>query len=422
MRLRSSCAGSLRAIGADVALRLLRRQVERAAEDRLDHRHHVGGFGDQRRALLEQAVGAFGARIERRARHGEDLAALFAAPCRAVISEPERRAASTTTTPSDRPEISRLRRGKSRARGSQPSGISRHGRAARAAMRFEQADMLGRIDAVVAAGEHRDRAGREARAMRGGIDAARQARDDARSRRSPRSRASRSANFTPARRGIARADDGDQRPRQHGGVAAHREQRRRVVDHAQARGIVRLAERDERDAACAARPSVRARPPRAEQMRPGRAAPPRRASSGRASSARRAPPKWLMSVAEGARADIVAADEAQPVEPLRVGQANAASRAGHVHGADGLLADRVLGAAHEPRDVGAVHDPTAAPSARRTAARRCGRPRATAATGVSGAGDQRGERRVARQRGDREPDRAEDRARPARRSPSSTPI
>ena len=38
---------------------------------------HVGGFRDQRRALLEQAVGAFGARIERRARHREHLAALL---------------------------------------------------------------------------------------------------------------------------------------------------------------------------------------------------------------------------------------------------------------------------------------------------------------------------------------------------------
>jgi hypothetical protein len=41
-----------------------------------------------------------------------------------VISEPERCAASTTTTPSEEPEIKRLRRGKSRARGTWPSGIS----------------------------------------------------------------------------------------------------------------------------------------------------------------------------------------------------------------------------------------------------------------------------------------------------------
>ena len=43
---------------------------------------------------------------------------------RAVMSEPERSAASTTTTPSDMPAMIRLRRGKSRARGSQPKAIS----------------------------------------------------------------------------------------------------------------------------------------------------------------------------------------------------------------------------------------------------------------------------------------------------------
>ena len=34
-------------------------------------------LSDRSRALLDQAVGAFGARIERRARHGKDFAALF---------------------------------------------------------------------------------------------------------------------------------------------------------------------------------------------------------------------------------------------------------------------------------------------------------------------------------------------------------
>jgi hypothetical protein len=42
---------------------------------------------------------------------------------RAVISEPDRVAASTTTVPSVMPAISLLRLGKSRARGSQPNGI-----------------------------------------------------------------------------------------------------------------------------------------------------------------------------------------------------------------------------------------------------------------------------------------------------------
>ena len=59
---------------------------------------------------------------------GEPGTAKTSRPCsaasRAVISEPERNAASTTMTPSARPEISRLRRGKSRLRGSRSSGIS----------------------------------------------------------------------------------------------------------------------------------------------------------------------------------------------------------------------------------------------------------------------------------------------------------
>ena len=41
------------------------------------HGHNVGRFGHRGRALLEQAIGAFGARIERRARHGKHFAALF---------------------------------------------------------------------------------------------------------------------------------------------------------------------------------------------------------------------------------------------------------------------------------------------------------------------------------------------------------
>ena len=49
-------------------------------------------------------------------------------PCsaamRAVISVPDRRAASTMTTPSETPEMMRLRRGKSLARGTKPGGCS----------------------------------------------------------------------------------------------------------------------------------------------------------------------------------------------------------------------------------------------------------------------------------------------------------
>ena len=75
MRARSSVAGLARrrrrASGSSAP------QIDRLAEDRAQHGDDVGGLGHQRRALLEQAVGAFGARIERRARHREHLAALF---------------------------------------------------------------------------------------------------------------------------------------------------------------------------------------------------------------------------------------------------------------------------------------------------------------------------------------------------------
>ena len=59
---------------------------------------------------------------------GDPGTAKTSLPCssakRAVISEPDLRAASTTTTPSASPDTMRLRRGKSRPRGSQPIGIS----------------------------------------------------------------------------------------------------------------------------------------------------------------------------------------------------------------------------------------------------------------------------------------------------------
>ena len=45
--------------------------------DRLQHRNDVGRFGDWRRALLDQSICPFRARVERRARYGKHLAALF---------------------------------------------------------------------------------------------------------------------------------------------------------------------------------------------------------------------------------------------------------------------------------------------------------------------------------------------------------
>ena len=131
---------------------------------------------------------------------GEPGTANTSRPCsaaiRAVISDPERCAASTTTTPSAAPEISRLRRGKSCARGTWPSGISEIARAL-----FEQGGeqvfVLGRIDPVMPAGQHRDGSAGEAGAMRRLVDAAREPRDDDKSGIGKIVR-QRAANFNPA--------------------------------------------------------------------------------------------------------------------------------------------------------------------------------------------------------------------------------
>ena len=228
---------------------------------------------------------------------GEPGTANTSRPCssakRAVISEPERCAASTMTTPSDRPEMIRLRRGKSRARGSQPSGISEI--AAPSARIASSRPMCSRrIDAVVAAGQHRDGAGREARAMRGGVDAAREARGDdeagfAEVARQPL------GEFQPRRGGVARADHRDHRARRaprdcraRRSAAAHRRSRRGAAD-SRARPARRRWRRTRRAASISRSASARG------QTRIVAAAPPRRARSGRASSAARALPKWRSS-------------------------------------------------------------------------------------------------------------------------------
>ena len=80
----------------------------------------------------------------------------------ALISEPERLAASTTTRPSARPATMRLRRGKSCARGSQPNGISETTAPPLRAISSAEIDIFRRVGLVEAAGEHGDRAGRKA--------------------------------------------------------------------------------------------------------------------------------------------------------------------------------------------------------------------------------------------------------------------
>src|SRR5262249_52705803 len=52
----------------------------------------------------------------------------------------------------------------------------------------------------------------------------------------------------PRGRGMARADDGDRRQIEHGGLAAYGKKRRRVVDHLQPARIFWLPQRNESDA------------------------------------------------------------------------------------------------------------------------------------------------------------------------------
>ena len=61
----------------------------------------------------------------------------------------------------------------------------------------------------------------------------------------PSSRASRSAILTPAAEALREPTIGDQRAAQHAGIAAHRQQRRGIVDGLEIGGVVGLAERHE---------------------------------------------------------------------------------------------------------------------------------------------------------------------------------
>ena len=149
---------------------------DRPFHDRRDGVDDVAGFRGQRRALLDQVVGAGGARIERRTRHRKNLAALFgghprgdqrARPMRGLHhDDAECRARDQSIAAR---EIPRARHVTDRHFGY---------RAALLEQRGQQILVLGRIDPVMAAGQHRDGAALDGGAMRGLIDAARQPRDD----------------------------------------------------------------------------------------------------------------------------------------------------------------------------------------------------------------------------------------------------
>ena len=157
--------------------------------------------------------------------------------------------------------------------------------------------------------------------MAGGVDAARQAGDDDKARGAKIAR--QPLGETQARgRGIARADDRDRRQMQHGGLAAHGQERRGVVHHLQPARIFRLCERDESDAERLRRLELALAV--VAGMDAGGAA--RAAAAGKIGERRQRRAGAAVMVdqrPEGARADIVAADEAKPIEPLLLGQPHA---------------------------------------------------------------------------------------------------
>jgi hypothetical protein len=107
--------------------------------------------------------------------------------------------------------------------------------------------MLWRIDLIEAAGEDRDRAGGEGTLMRRGIDAAREARHHHEAG-DPQIARQFLGQLAAADGGIARADHADRRTQQQGGIAAQRQQRRRILDGRERLGIARLAQGQEQPA------------------------------------------------------------------------------------------------------------------------------------------------------------------------------
>ena len=223
---------------------------------------------------------------------GEPGTAKTSRPCssakRAVISEPERAAASTTTTPSAIPEMIRLRRGKWRACGSLPSGNSATIAPCRRKRLVEPAVLLG-IDDIDAAGDDRDGAGRERAQMRGGVDAAGEPGDD--DEPALAERGGELAGEAPAiGRGVARADHRHHRPLEPLGPAEHAQHRRGILDLGERIRIGGLAPAHEAGAeAMRARPSSASAAARVAAVTV-RLRSLRRARRGSASSAARAEP------------------------------------------------------------------------------------------------------------------------------------
>ena len=131
-------------------------------------------------------------------------------------------------------------------------------------------------------------------------------------------------NFMPAPEALREPTIADHRQRERRRLAADRHERRRIVDHLQPRRIAGFAQGHERDAELLRRRDLALRiVARANLRRAAGAAAPRQRRQRLERGARAA--EMIDQGAKRARADIRAADKAEPVEALLVGQTDTLS-------------------------------------------------------------------------------------------------
>ena len=180
--------------------------------------------------------------------------------------------------------------------------------------------MFRRIDAVVAAGEDGNSAGHEGGAVGGGVYAAGEARNDAEAGLAEIARQP-FRELAAGGGGVAGADNGDPGARECVTLAAHGDQRRRIIDHLQTRGVVGFSKRDQADAEAGRRFQFAFGVPAGIDTGGRGAATPRQV--GHRFECCPGAAVVIDQSAEGPRSNIVASDELQPVEPLLVGQPHA---------------------------------------------------------------------------------------------------
>ena len=135
----------------------------------------------------------------------------------------------------------------------------------------------------------------------------------------------------PVGRRVARPHHGDALGREQVHAPAQGEHRRRVVDGGERQRIGGLADGDQVPAEPVQRLDLALGGGARAQTLMGRRRPPRRASAGSASSTAAGEPKRSSRAKKVIGPDVLAAREAQPVEPLGVGQRAGLVGEGNVH-------------------------------------------------------------------------------------------